>query len=41
LEEAMRKKLKPLIYNEYKDVFDVIENLIKDNEKLLILRWEG
>lgn len=33
----MRKELKPLIYNEYKDVFDVIENLLKDNEKLLIV----
>ena len=32
----MRKEHKPLIYNEYKDVFDVIENLLKDNEKLLI-----
>jgi uridine kinase len=36
LEGTMRKELKPLIYNEYKDVFDVIENLLKDNEKLLI-----
>ena len=32
----MRKELKPLIYNEYKDVFDVIKNLLKDNEKLVI-----
>ena len=32
----MRKELKPLIYNEYKDVFDVIKNLLKDNEKLII-----
>ena len=32
----MRKEHKPLIYNEYKDVFDVIINLLKDNEKLVI-----
>ena len=32
----MMKELKPLIYNEYKDVFDVIKNLLKDNEKLVI-----
>jgi len=32
----MRKELKPLIYNEYKDVFGVIKNLLKDNEKLVI-----
>ena len=32
----MRKELKPLIYNEYKDVFEVIKNLLKDNEKLVI-----
>ena len=32
----MRKELKPLIYNEYKDVFDVIKNLLKENEKLVI-----
>ena len=32
----MRKELKPLIYNEYKDVFGVIKNLLKYNEKLVI-----
>ena len=32
----MRKELKPLIYNEYKDVFGVIKNLLKKNEKLVI-----
>lgn len=32
----MRNELKPLLYNEYKDVFDVIKNLLKENEKLVI-----
>lgn len=32
----MSKERKPLIYNEYKDVFDVIKNLLNDNEKLVI-----
>lgn len=32
----MRKELKPLIYNEYRDVLGVIKNLLKDNKKLVI-----
>lgn len=36
LEEIMSEARKPLIFSEYKDVFEVIKNLLKDNEKLVI-----
>lgn len=36
LEEIMSEARKPLIFSEYKDVFEVIKNLLKDNQKLVI-----
>jgi uridine kinase len=36
IEDIMSKERKPLIYSEYKDVFKVIKNLLKDNEKSVI-----
>lgn len=36
LEGIMSEACKPLIFSEYEDVFEVIKNLLKDNEKLVI-----